>query len=159
MASKATDVRIVEIGPRDGLQNVTGFVPTATKIELISRLREAGLQTIEITSVVNPKAIPQLADCQSLLSHPIIASALQTQKPLRLPVLVPNLKGLEIAVKHGVKEVAVFVSATEAFSQANIRCSVEEGLQRARKVSVAAMRAGMVVRGCVTRTHLSPEQS
>jgi hydroxymethylglutaryl-CoA lyase len=148
MTANTSAVRIVEVGPRDGLQNVNGFIPTTTKIELISRLREAGLQTIEITSVVNPKAIPQLADCRSVLSNPTVA-ALQNHKSLRLPVLIPNLKGLEIAAKHGVKEIAVFVSATEAFSQANIKCGVEEGLRRATEVAAAAKLAGMAVRGCV----------
>lgn len=152
MPTKAAAIRIVEVGPRDGLQNVSGFIPTTTKIELITRLREAGLQTIELTSVVSAKAIPQLADCQSVLSDPTV-TALQNQQSLRLPVLIPNLKGLAIALKHGVKEIAVFVSATEGFSQANINCSVEEGLQRATEVATAAKLAGVAVRGCVECAH------
>jgi hydroxymethylglutaryl-CoA lyase len=152
MSSRAAAIRIVEVGPRDGLQNVSGFIPTTIKIELITRLREAGLQTIELTSVVSAKAIPQLADCQSVLSDPTVAT-LQKQQCLRLPVLIPNLKGLEIAIKYDIKEIAVFVSATEGFSQANINCSVEEGLQRATKVATAAKLAGLAVRGCVKYSH------
>jgi hydroxymethylglutaryl-CoA lyase len=111
MTTKVAPVRIVEVGPRDYLQNVSEFVPASIKIELISLLREAGLTTIEITSVVSPKAIPQLADCQKLLSDNAVKT-LQKQQSLRLPVLVPNVKGLEIALRNDVREVAVFVSAT-----------------------------------------------
>ncbi len=146
MVTKSAPVRIVEVGPRDGLQNFSAFVPTSTKLELISRLRDVGLGTIELTSVVSPKAIPQLADCQTVLSSPTV-KALQERPALRLPVLIPNTKGLEIAIKHGVKEVAVFVSATEGFSKANINCNVEEGLQRAWKVAKMAQSAGIAVRG------------
>ena len=149
MSSRPAAVRIVEVGPRDGLQNVSGFVPTAAKIELIRRLREAGLQTIELTSAVSPKAVPQLADCEVVLSHGMVKD-LQAQPGLHLPVLVPNSKGLELAMKHGVKEVAVFVSATEGFSKANINVSVEQGLERAMDVARLARKAGIAVRGFVT---------
>ena len=140
------DVRIVEVGPRDGLQNFENNVPTAVKLELIRRLHGANVRTIELTSVVSPKAIPQLADCQKLLSDESIRS-LQRDGNRRLPVLVPNLKGLDIAVGHGVKEVAVFVSASEGFSRANTNCSVEEGLQRATSVTRRAVAQGLAVRG------------
>jgi hydroxymethylglutaryl-CoA lyase len=142
------EVRIVEVGPRDGLQNITKAIPTATKIELIERLRATGLRTIEITSAVSPKAIPQLADNQQVLSHSSV-QALISQTPLRVPVLVPNRKGLEVALKHGVREIAVFVSATEGFSKANTNCTVEEGLRRAKEVVEIAGKAGVQVRGCV----------
>lgn len=145
-AAEAPVVRIVEVGPRDGLQNVTQNISAATKIELISRLREAGLSTIEITSVVNRKVIPQLADREDVLRHDSV-QALMAQPGVRAPVLVPNLRGLDIALEHDVKEVAVFVSASEAFSKANIRCSVDEGLQRAREVASKALASGMTVRG------------
>jgi hydroxymethylglutaryl-CoA lyase len=135
-------VRIIEVGPRDGLQNIAKLVPTATKIELIERLRAAGLHSIEMTSAVSPKAIPQLADNQTLLSNSAIRTLLD-ETSLRLPVLVPNIRGLELALINGVKEVAVFVSASEGFSKANTNCTVEEGLRRASEVAVIALKAGV----------------
>ncbi|GAB1205156.1 hypothetical protein APSETT445_003826 [Aspergillus pseudonomiae] len=146
MSSAPPSVRIVEVGPRDGLQNIRDPVDTTTKLELISRLRATGLQTIELTSVVSPRAIPQLADCRQVLQNPMIQQLLRTSD-LRLPVLVPNLKGFQIAVQHGVREVAVFVSATEGFSRANINGTVEEGLARAKQVASAAVNANIAVRG------------
>lgn len=139
-------VRIVEVGPRDGLQNIAERIPTATKLELIRRLQETGLQSIELTSVVSSKAIPQLSDCRQLLQDPAIQQSLQNSL-LRLPVLVPNVKGFDIAQEHGVKEVAVFISATEGFSRANINCTVDEGIARARHVAAKAVHANMTVRG------------
>jgi len=139
-------VRIVEVGPRDGLQNIRETVPTPTKIELIKRLHDAGLKTIELTSFVSPKAIPQLADCRAVLSDAGIRN-MQDDRSLRLPVLVPNLRGLDLAAEHRVKEVAVFISATEGFSKANINCTVAEGLERAGKVCAKAGTAGIIVRG------------
>ena len=148
MTIEAPQVRIVEVGPRDGLQNIRDKVPTPTKLELIRRLRDAGLRTIELTSVVSPRAIPQLADCREVLGHPSVKALLQDEHAgLRLPVLVPNVKGLDIAVHHSVKEVAVFISATEGFSRANINCSVEEGIARAREVTGLARESGVAVRG------------
>ena len=149
------DVRIVEVGPRDGLQNIGTTVPTATKLELISRLQQTGLSTIEITSIVSPKAIPQLADCRQVLGDSKIRSLLR-QEALRLPVLVPNFKGLDIANQYGVREVAVFVSATEGFSKANINATVDEGLSRARHVSTRAKSAGIAVRGYVSCIFADP---
>ncbi|KAF4538840.1 uncharacterized protein LTHEOB_1194 [Lasiodiplodia theobromae] len=148
-------VRIIEVGPRDGLQNIVQSVPTSAKVELITRLHAAGLQNIELTSAVSPKAIPQLADNKKLLSDPSI-KALIAQSGLRLPVLVPNTKGLDIAVQHGVKEVAVFVSASEGFSRANTNCTVAEGLQRARSVADAAKKLGLQVRGYVSTIFACP---
>lgn len=142
------DVRIVEVGPRDGLQNVKPVVPTAVKTALIARLQAAGLQTVEVTSVVSPKAIPQLADCRRVLADAGVRVLLRAPR-LRAPVLVPNLKGLRVAVEHGVREVAVFVSASEGFSRANINCSVQEGLDRAREVAVSGRQQGLAVRGYV----------
>lgn len=144
--SPKQQVRIFEVGPRDGLQNIAKSIPTATKIALIQRLREAGLRDIEVTSAVSPKAIPQLADNQQVLSHPSIQSLIK-EPGISCPVLVPNTKGLELALKHGVKEVAVFVSASEGFSRANTKCSVEEGLQRAQEVASQARENGVRVRG------------
>lgn len=142
-------VRIVEVGPRDGLQNVKTSIPTATKIELIKRLQQTGLQSVEITSVVSPRAIPQLSDCRTVLSNAHIQRVLQNGQ-IRAPVLIPNLKGLEIALQHGVREVAVFVSASEGFSRANINCSVQEGLDRARAVAERARENKLAVRGYVS---------
>src|SRR5947209_1867210 len=142
----APSVRIVEVGPRDGLQNIKSPVPTATKLELIDQLHATGLTTIEITSVVSPKAIPQLADCRQVLGKDRIKTLMNDSK-LRLPVLIPNMKGLEIALAIGIREVAVFVSATEGFSKANINATVDEGLNRARQVASKAKAAGLSVRG------------
>ncbi|KAH1276832.1 hypothetical protein KXW98_005590 [Aspergillus fumigatus] len=142
-------VRIVEVGPRDGLQNIKEPVPTSVKLELIQRLRATGLRTIELTSVVSPKAIPQLADGRDVLGNEFIRQ-LQGTPDLRLPVLVPNVKGLDIAIEHGAKEVAVFVSATEGFSKANINCTVQQGLERAKAVAKKATECGITVRGYVS---------
>lgn len=141
-------VRIIEVGPRDGLQNIAKAIPTAIKVELIERLRATGLRSIEATSAVSPKAIPQLADNQTLLSNSSVQK-LMSEPSTRVPVLVPNVRGLELAIKHGVKEVAVFVSATEGFSKANTNCTVEEGLRRASEVAALAIQSGLQVRGYV----------
>lgn len=144
----AGGVRIVEVGPRDGLQNIRTSIPTSTKLELIKRLHATGLRSIEVTSVVSPKAIPQLADNEAVLSSNLVQSLLR-KDGLGLSTLVPNTKGLDVAIRHGVKEVAVFVSASEAFSRANINCSVAEGLDRARKVAEKAKANGLFIRGYV----------
>lgn len=143
-----SDVRIVEVGPRDGLQNIAKAIPTAIKVELIERLRATGLRTIEATSAVSPKAIPQLADSQTVLSNNSIRKLI-AEPFTRIPVLVPNIRGLDLAIKHGVKEIAVFVSATEGFSKANTNCTVEEGLRKAGEVAAQALESGLQVRGCV----------
>lgn len=134
-------VRIVEVGPRDGLQNIRELVPTQIKLELIRRLQETGLSTIELTSVVSPRAIPQLKDCRDVLRDVNVQRALQNPQ-LRMPVLIPNEKGLKIAIEHGVREIAVFVSATEGFSKANINCTVQEGIERAKRVISLASASG-----------------
>lgn len=107
-------VRIIEVGPRDGLQNISVAVPKTTKVELINRLMGTGILNIEATSFVSPKWIPQLADGKEVLES---ALGLGTQKSVRFSVLAPNLKGYENAVAAGAKEVVVFASATESFSQ------------------------------------------
>lgn len=140
------EVRIVEVGPRDGLQNIRDTIPTSIKLDLIQRLQKAGLQTIELTSVVSPRAIPQLADCREVLRNPDI-KALLSSSQLRLPVLVPNAKGLKIAIENGVREIAVFISATEGFSKANINCTVAQGIERAAQVASLAIRSQIAVRG------------
>lgn len=139
-------VRIVEVGPRDGLQNIQKSIPTQTKLELIRRLIDTGLRTVELTSVVSPKAIPQLADCRQVLQDADVKRLLG-RKNIRLPVLVPNLKGLDIAIQQGAREIAVFISATEGFSRANINCTVDEGIKRAKQVASKAVNVGVTVRG------------
>ncbi|PSR93936.1 hydroxymethylglutaryl-CoA lyase [Coniella lustricola] len=143
----AEAVRIVEVSPRDGLQNIPHLVPTPIKIELIRRLVRAGLVNVEATSFVSPKWIPQLADNTEVLRA--IAPLLRDTS-LRLPVLIPNLRGLDGALGSGVKEVAVFVSASESFSRKNTNCSVEQALDRAREVAVKARREGVAVRGYIS---------
>lgn len=140
-------VRIFEVGPRDGLQNVQSIVPTDTKLGLISRLIQTGIRDIEITSVVSRRAIPQLADNCHILSSTLVENILRAQPGIRLSCLVPNNQGLGVVIQHKIKEVAVFVSATEGFSRANINCSVDEGLRRARAVTAKAIQGGLTVRG------------
>jgi hydroxymethylglutaryl-CoA lyase len=142
----ARGIRIVEVGARDGLQNISNVIPTQTKLALIERLYKTGLQAIEITSVVSPRAIPQLSDSLQILGDARIQTLLRAPN-LRLPVLIPNLKGFQVAKTSGVKEVAVFVSASEGFSKANINCSVQEGLDRARVVAEAARENNIAIRG------------
>ncbi|XP_021631278.1 hydroxymethylglutaryl-CoA lyase, mitochondrial isoform X1 [Manihot esculenta] len=137
-------VKIVEVGPRDGLQNEKNTVPTGVKIELIRRLVSSGLPVVEATSFVSPKWVPQLADARDVMR------AVQSLEGSRLPVLTPNLKGFEAAVAAGAKEVAVFASASESFSKSNINCSIEESLVRYRAVTHAAKELGIPVRGYVS---------
>jgi hydroxymethylglutaryl-CoA lyase len=137
-------VRIVEVGPRDGLQNEPQPIPTATKLALIRKLAAAGLKDIEATSFVSPKWVPQMAD------HAEVMAGLPTEAEfpgVHYPVLTPNLKGFEAAVAAGAKEVAVFAAASEAFSQKNIHCSIAESIIRFAPVLVAAQAAGVRVRG------------
>ncbi|KAK7320472.1 hypothetical protein VNO77_29972 [Canavalia gladiata] len=137
-------VKIVEVGPRDGLQNEKNTVPTAVKIELIHRLASSGLSVIEATSFVSPKWVPQLADAKDVMQ------AVHKLEGIRLPVLTPNLKGFEAAIAAGAREVAVFASASESFSKSNINCSIEESLARYRAVTHAAKELSIPVRGYVS---------
>ena len=137
-------VRIVEVGPRDGLQNEPGAVPTAIKIELIDRLSEAGLPAIEATAFVSPKWVPQMAD------NAAVMAGIRKKAGVAYPVLVPNLKGLEAALAAGATEVAVFGAASEAFSQKNTNCSIAESLDRFAPVLDAAKAKGIRVRGYVS---------
>ena len=143
----ASTVRIIEVGPRDGLQNIPNQVPTPIKIELIERLAAAGLKNIEATSFVSPKWVPQMADGAEVMSK-ILPLAQQHQ--LRLPVLAPNMKGLENAAKAGTKEIVVFASCTEAFSKKNQNCTVDEALDGAQKVAESALKQGIAVRGVMS---------
>jgi len=137
-------VRIVEVGPRDGLQNEKQIIPTQTKLELIERLASAGLRDIEVTSFVSPKWVPQMAD------HAAIMRGLKRRAGVNYPVLTPNLKGFEAAVAEGATEVAVFAAASEGFSQKNINCSIDESIDRFIPVFDAARRVGVKVRGYVS---------
>ena len=137
-------VKIVEVGPRDGLQNEKQSVPAAIKIELISRLGAAGLKTIEATAFVSPKWVPQMADNAEVMAGIVRLDGVS------YPVLAPNLKGLEAAIAAGATEVAVFGAASEAFSQKNINCSVAESLERFLPMIEVAAAAGVKVRGYVS---------
>ncbi len=140
-------VRLVEVGPRDGLQNEKRVVSADTKVELIRRLAAAGLGTIEATSFVSPKWVPQMGDNTEVLTRVLGGAA---PAALDYPVLTPNLKGFEAALAAGAKEVAVFGAASESFSQKNINCSIAESLARFRPVAAAAHAAGVKVRGYVS---------
>ena len=134
-------VRMVEVGPRDGLQNEGTAIPAAVKIGLINRLSATGLATIEATSFVSPKWVPQMADNVEVLS------GIERRAGVSYPVLVPNLKGLEGALAAGVQEVAVFAAASESFSRKNINCSIAQSLERFQEVIAAAGRERVRVRG------------
>jgi isopropylmalate/homocitrate/citramalate synthase len=137
-------VRIVEVGPRDGLQNEALRLPTDTKLEFIRMLADAGLKTIEATAFVSPKWVPQMAD------HAELMLALPRREGVVYPVLVPNLRGFESAVAAGATEVAVFAAASETFSQRNINCSIAESIDRFKPVFDAAQTTGVRVRGYVS---------
>ncbi|HEX9179641.1 MAG TPA: hydroxymethylglutaryl-CoA lyase [Burkholderiales bacterium] len=137
-------VKMVEVGPRDGLQNEARAVPAAVKIELIRRLADAGLAVVEAGSFVSPKWVPQMADSAEVLKGIV-------KKPgVSYPVLVPNMKGFEAALTAGAQEIAVFSAASETFSRRNTNCSIAEGLERFREVCEAAQRHGLRVRGYVS---------
>jgi hydroxymethylglutaryl-CoA lyase len=145
-ASLPRRVTLVEVGPRDGLQNEPTPVPAATKVALIERLAAAGLPVVEATSFVSPKWVPQLADAAEVLRAVLRGPAAAT----RLPVLTPNLKGFDAAIEAGAHEVAVFAAASESFSQRNINCSVAESLKRFEPVVAAATALDIPVRGYVS---------
>lgn len=145
-------VRIVEVGPRDGLQNEKAIVPAATKIELINRLSATGLKTIEATSFVSPRWVPQLADAAEVFA------AIERRPGVAYPVLVPNEKGYERARAVGVEEIAVFTAASEAFNRANINASIEESLARFEPVVSRARADGVRVRGYVSTVLGCPYQ-
>jgi hydroxymethylglutaryl-CoA lyase len=137
-------VKIVEVGPRDGLQNEKQVVPAAVKIELIERLAAAGLPAVEATSFVSPKWVPQMGDNSEVLL------GIQRKPGVSYPVLTPNLKGFDSAVEAGATEVAIFGAASETFSQKNINCSIAESLKRFEPVVSAASALDIPVRGYVS---------
>jgi hydroxymethylglutaryl-CoA lyase len=139
-----TRIRIIEVGPRDGLQNEKSTIALDTKVSLIDRLSATGLSVIEAGAFVSPKWVPQMADSASVLA------TIQRQAGVSYPVLVPNEKGLDQALAAGVTEIAVFGAASESFSQRNINCSIAESLERFRPVASRALAAGVRVRGYVS---------
>ena len=152
-------VRIVEMGPRDGLQNEKQVVSTETKVELIARLGAAGLKAIEATSFVSPRWVPQMGDNAEVMAR------IRRLPGVAYPVLTPNLQGFEAALAAGAAEVAVFGAASESFSRKNINCSIGESLARFEPVMLAAKAAGVRVRGyvscvlgCPYEGEIAPEQ-
>ena len=139
-------VKLIDVGPRDGLQNEKSPVPAEVKIGLVHRLQEAGLQEIEVTSFVSPKWVPQMADNVEVMA------GIERKAGVRYSVLTPNLQGYEAAVKTRPDEIVVFGSASEAFSQRNINCSIAESIERFAPVVEAALAAGIAVRGAMSCT-------
>lgn len=137
-------VRIVEVGPRDGLQNEPEIVPAEVKIGLIDRLTDAGLPAIEATSFVSPKWVPRMADA------PQVMAGIRRKPGVSYPVLVPNMKGLEAAMAAAAEEIAIFAAATETFSHKNTNCSIAESFERFELVVRTALDAGLKVRGYVS---------
>ena len=145
-------VTVVEVGPRDGLQNEAAVVPTAAKVELVERLAESGLPVVEVTSFVSTRAVPQLADAD------LVLPAVRRRPGVRYPVLVPNVRGLERALAAGADAIAVFTAASEPFTQANINMSVAESLAAFAPVLERARAGGMWTRGYVSTAFGCPYQ-
>lgn len=139
-----THVTLVDVGPRDGLQNESQPVPAATKVELVHRLQSAGLREIEVTSFVSPKWVPQMGDNAEVMA------GITRQAGVRYSVLTPNMKGFEGALAAKADEVVIFAAASEAFSQRNINCSIAESIERFRPVAESARAHGMKVRAAVS---------
>jgi len=144
MSQASNRVTLVEVGPRDGLQNERQIIPTATKVDLVERLIGCGLRRIEATAFVSPRRVPQMAD------HAEVMQALPKRPGVRYGVLTPNVKGYEAAIRAGAEEAHVFASASEAFSQRNIECSVAESFARFEPIFASAEAAGVLVRGSVS---------
>lgn len=154
-----TNIKIVEVGPRDGLQNEKGLVPTDIKISLINKLANTGLHNIESTAFVSPKWVPQMADAKQVLN------GIERRNLVVYSVLTPNLKGFEDAIASNASEVAVFGAASEAFSKKNINCTIQESLDRFQQVMQEAKKLNIPVRGyvscvlgCPYQGQVSPEQ-
>ncbi|HSE11478.1 MAG TPA: hydroxymethylglutaryl-CoA lyase [Rudaea sp.] len=152
MNEPSSRVRIVEVGARDGLQNEKTILPASVKVELIDRLSDTGLDTIEATSFVSPKWVPQLADAAD------VYTAIRKKPGVRYPVLVPNLQGYERARAVGVTDIAVFSAASEAFNRRNINASIDESIERFMPVMERARSDGVGVRGYVSTVLGCPYQ-
>ena len=139
-----TKVKLVDVGPRDGLQNEKSPVPAAVKIELVHRLQDAGLKEIEVTSFVSAKWVPQMADALDVMA------GVERRADVRYSVLTPNMKGFEAALTSKPNEIVVFAAASEAFSQRNINCSIAESIERFAPVVAAAKAAGIYTRGAIS---------
>ncbi len=148
--SVPTRVAIVEVGPRDGLQNEPAHVPTAVKVELIERLAACGIATVEATSFVNPRSVPQLADATDVLT------TISRREGVSYPVLTPNERGYDVAIAAGATSVAVFTAASEEFSRRNVNASVAESIERFRPIVARAADDGVHVRGYVSMAFGSP---
>ncbi len=153
------DITLIEVGPRDGLQNEPIFVPTPTKIEWINLLSKTGLTAIEVTSFVSSKAIPQLADNEAVFR------AIEHPQGVNFSALVPNEQGMKMAIKVGIKHIAIFTAASELFNQHNINCSIAESLERAKPVMALAHAHQLEVRayiscalGCPYEGAISPKK-
>jgi hydroxymethylglutaryl-CoA lyase len=144
--SMPSKVQLIDVGPRDGLQNEKQPVPAAVKIELVHRLQAAGLTEIEVTSFVSPKWVPQMAD------NAVVMAGIERQAGVRYSVLTPNMVGYQAAVASRPDEIVVFGAASQAFSQKNINCSIEESMERFAPVVQAALAAGIAVRGAMSCT-------
>jgi hydroxymethylglutaryl-CoA lyase len=144
--SLPSHVQLIDVGPRDGLQNEKQAVPAAVKIELVHRLQDAGLKEIEVTSFVSPKWVPQMADNAEVMA------GIHRQAGVRYSVLTPNLQGFDAALRSSPDEIVVFGSASEAFSKKNINCSIAESIERFAPVVQAALAAGLSVRGAMSCT-------
>jgi hydroxymethylglutaryl-CoA lyase len=144
MAALPSKVTLVDVGPRDGLQNEKQTIPVEVKVELVDRLTDAGLRNIEVTSFVSPKWVPQMADGAEVMAR------IRRRAGVVYSVLVPNMKGLEAALATRPDEIVVFGAASEAFSQKNINCSIAESIERFRPVVAAARAHGIHVRGAVS---------
>ena len=144
MAGLPKSVKIVEVGPRDGLQNESVALTIADRVALIDKLSATGLQSIEVGSFVNPRLVPQMADTDKVLAQ------IQHKKDVSYPVLVPNMKGLQAAQAAGVTEIAVFIAASESFSQRNTNCSIADSLARIQPVCEAARQDNIRVRGYIS---------
>ena len=142
--SLPTKIKIVEVGPRDGLQNEATVIPTPVKLQLIEMLGEAGLSVIESTAFVSPKWVPQMAD-QSEIMHGILR-----RTGVAYPALVPNQQGFEAAMAANCEEIAIFTAASESFCQKNINCSIEESFSRFEPIIEAALERGVKVRGYIS---------
>src|SRR5438128_11895815 len=156
----SAEVRIVEVGPRDGLQNEPARIPTQSKVRFVDLLSEAGFAWIEVTSFVHPRAVPRMADADEVFR------AIRKKTGVRYVALVPNPRGLDRALAAGVEDIALFVAATESFSRANINRSIEQSLEDAHEVTTASRLAGARVRaylpvavGCPDAGPVSPARA
>ena len=159
MSTKIPEICIVEVGPRDGLQNEKNFVATQRKIDLINELSQTGLRAIETTSFVNPERIPQLADCMEVYEH------INKKPGICYSALIPNLKGMEKALEANIQSIAIFTAASESFNQRNINCSIDKSIERFIPVITLAKAHQIPIRayiscafGCPYEGYIAPEK-